>query len=98
MCFLFAEIQELQLEFIISQYKGRHLEKMIPLVSDIIVLNNALSLFTAEGKESFIELHYHPDDLMSGYDVAFLSENCGKFKNKTKVFGGKNGADWKVVK
>lgn len=96
--FSFSAIQNLQLEFVLSQYKNRHLEKMIPLASDIIVLSNALSLFTAEGKESCIELHYHPDDLMSGYDIAFLSENCGKFKNRTKVFGGKNGADWKVVK
>lgn len=94
----FVQIQNMQIEFVSLLYKKHHAEKMFPVASDMIVLNNALSLFTAEGKESCVELRYHPDDLMSGCSVAFLSENCGKFKNKTKIFGGKNGADWKVIK
>ncbi|MGN0728589.1 B12-binding domain-containing radical SAM protein [Treponema sp.] len=93
----FSRLQELQLEFVSVQYKKHRVEKMFPVARDIIVLNNALSLFTAEGRKSCVSLCYHPDDLMSGYPVRFLHENCGKFKNKTQIFGGKNGADWRVV-
>ena len=73
---------------------------MIPAARDIISMNNALSLVTADGKETILELSYHPDDLMSEYgtDVFFFAQNAGRYRNRTRVFAGKNGPDWQVLK
>ena len=96
----FARITKVQEEFIAKAYTDRHLEKLIPAAKDLIAMNNALSLVTAEGKESLVELSYHPDDLMSEYgtDIVFFAQNAGRHRNKTKVFATRNGPDWQVQK
>ena len=96
----FARITKVQEEFIAKAYTDRHLEKLIPAAKDLIAMNNALSLVTAEGKESLVELSYHPDDLMSEYgtDIVFFAQNAGRHRNKTKVFATRNGPDWQVLK
>ncbi len=96
----FEKITQVQIDFISKVYKDRHQEKMIPAATDLISMNNALSLVTAEGKESVLELSYHPDDLMSEYgtDILFFSQNAGRYRNRTRVFGNKNGPDWQVLK
>ena len=83
-----------------KKYRERHLEKYVTLINDIISLQGAMSYATSCGKESVVNLHYHPDDLMSEYstDLAFFYKNAGTFKNRTKVFVSKNGPDWAVLK
>ena len=96
----FNFITKTQIEFLSSRYVEKHLDKMIPAARDIISMNNALSLVTADGKETILELSYHPDDLMSEYgtDVFFFAQNAGRYRNCTRVFAGKNGPDWQVLK
>ena len=91
-------IDGLQLDFIRAQYTTKHLEKLLPAAEDIITMNNALSRCTATGKESTIQLRYHPDDLMSEYatDLLFFAQNCGREKCRVRVFSGKNGVDWRT--
>lgn len=96
----FAEITKVQVEYIARCYKEKHLDALTNAARDLITLNNALSLVTAEGKESLVELSYHPDDLMSEYgsDIFFFAQNAGRYKNRTRVFAGRNGPDWQVLK
>ena len=93
-----AEIEGMQLDFVRAQYKTRHLEKLLPAAEDLIVMNNAVSRCTANGGESSLSLHYHPDDIMSGYamDLSFFAQNCGRQACKVHVFSGKNGVDWRI--
>ena len=94
------EIQKLQKDFVSKKFSEKRLSKLLPAALDLIELNGALGLCSAEGKESVISLSYHPDDLMSGYacDLHFFSANAGKQKNKTRVFVGNDGPDWALVK
>ena len=91
--------EQQQLEFIRAQYKARRLENLLPAVEDIVRMNNALSQCTADGTESTINMHYHPDDIMSEYatDIRFFVQNCGKQTCRVRVFSGKNGIDWRLV-
>ncbi len=94
-----SKIQKLQLEFVKNLYFKKNLRKEYDVARDLIVLNNALSEFTASGRESTVELAYHPDDIMTEYamDIGFFTANCGKQKNRTKIFGSEYGADWKIL-
>ncbi len=96
----FDEILKMQINFLSAKYSQAKLENLLFLLADTITLNGAISRFTASGKESVVNLHYHPDDLMSEYacDFIFFAKNCRHFHNRTKVFRGKNGPDWKVLK
>ena len=96
----FEQITKIQTEYIVSRYREKHLDSMTLAASDLIAMNNALSLVTAEGKESIVELSYHPDDLMSEYgsDIFFFAQNAGRYRNRTRVFSGRNGPDWQVLK
>ncbi|WP_288188750.1 radical SAM protein [uncultured Treponema sp.] len=91
--------RELQLCFVRNKYASRNLNRLVSVAEDLIVLNGALGEATATGTESVVQLHYHPDDLMSGYaaDLDFFAKNAGKFANRTKVFVSKNGPDWKIL-
>ncbi len=94
------EIERLQLEFVRKSYRQKGLDKLLLVAEDLILMNGAIGRATADGSESHIQLHYHPDDIMSEYasDLAFFSANCGKEKSSVHVFSGKNGVDWRVEK
>ena len=94
------QIEELQLQFVRRLYRQKHLDKLLAAAEDLILMNGAIGRCTADGSESHISLHYHPDDIMSEYatDLAFFSANCGKEKSAVHVFVGKNGVDWRVEK
>ncbi|MCQ2981534.1 MAG: radical SAM protein [Treponemataceae bacterium] len=96
----FDRILELQVAFVKTLLTERNKAACIDLVTDIIRLNGALSAFTAEGTESTVSLHYHPDDLLSEYasDLVFFQKNAQKFTNRTKVFNNRGEADWKVLR
>lgn len=95
-CCDFLSIQKAQLDFVKTQYLKKNLKNEADVAHDLIVLNNALSECTASGRESVVELSFHPDDLMSEYaqDIKFFAANCGRYKNKTKIANN----DWKVLK
>lgn len=96
----FEQITKIQTEYIVSRYREKHLDSMTLAAGDLIAMNNALSLVMAEGKESIVDLSYHPDDLMSEYgsDIFFFAQNAGRYRNRTRVFSGRNGPDWQVLK
>ena len=98
-CCSSQKARELQLCFVRNKYASRNLNRLVSVAEDLIVLNGALGEATATGTESVVQLHYHPDDLMSGYaaDLDFFAKNAGKFANRTKVFVSKNGPDWKIL-
>ncbi|MBQ1643177.1 MAG: hypothetical protein II103_01460, partial [Treponema sp.] len=93
------QIEALQKEFVFLRLKSRGLQKYTALVGDIISLNGALSRCQGEGEECTLELSWHPDDLMSQYasDIPFFFANCGREKNRTRVFPTANGPDWTVL-
>ncbi len=96
----FGKILDLQVSYITDLLKERSKSMYQELISDCIRMNGALSAFTAEGTETIVQLHYHPDDLMSEYatDLVFFLKNAEKYPNRTKVFNNRGEADWKVVK
>ena len=63
-------------------------------------MNGAISRATADGSESRVSLHYHPDDIMSEYalDLEFFAANCGREQCTARVFVGKQGVDWRLEK
>ena len=95
----FEEITKLQLDFIQEKLSAKY-KRYLPLVKDVLLLNAALSQALAQGKESLVSLTYHPDDLTSEYasDFVFFANNARPYKNRTKVFIGKNGVDFRLVK
>lgn len=95
----FKQVVEMQVSFVTRLLAEKNKTPYANLASDCIRLNGAISAFTADGTESTVQLHYHPDDLMSEYasDLVFFLKNARKFANKTKVFGCKGDVDWKVL-
>ena len=98
--FTSEEITEMQKSFVRSKYKKAHLEKLIPIAEDLILMHGALGRCTFDGSESTFTTNYHPDDVMSEYatDLAFFAKAAGKEKCRVRVFESKNGPDWKTVK
>lgn len=94
------KITELQKKFVRQKYTEKRLQKLIPVAEDLISIHGALGLCTFDGTETDFSTNYHPDDVMSEYgtDLEFFASNCGKQKCKVRVFEGKNGVDWKVIK
>lgn len=93
-------ILKCQLDFLQEAYKKRNQQKSFFLAKDLLLLNGAISEATASGRESTVKLTYHPDDLMSEYsqDFSFFLKNARPFNCRVKVFCGKNGVDYKVLK
>jgi len=98
-CLAHIEVEKLQLDFIRSKYAEKHLERQTAAVEDIIRLNGALSRTQSDGTEQTVQLHYHPDDLMSQYasDISFFVRNAKPQKCTARTFMTQNGADWKTV-
>jgi radical SAM superfamily enzyme YgiQ (UPF0313 family) len=92
------DIINLQKHFVYQKYEQHHLNKLIPAAEDIITMNGAIGRCTADGTESTVELHYHPDDIMSEYsqDLLFFQKNAKMCPSIVTVFEGKNGVDWKT--
>ena len=92
------EIINMQKQFVHQKYEQHHLNKLIPVAEDIITMNGAIGRCTADGTESTVELHYHPDDIMSEYsqDLVFFQKNARMCRSVVSVFEGKNGVDWKT--
>ncbi len=63
----FEEIVLLQKEFVKKVYTKMNLKHLIRFFLDVIDLNAAISSYIAEGKETTVQLNYHPDDLLSPY-------------------------------
>lgn len=95
----FNSVKTLQKNFIDFYFKKHNKNKALNLAFDLIEINAAFSLLTAEGKESFIKLYYHSDDLTSEMtlDWNYFILNVKPYKNTTKVFKTKNGIDFKIV-
>ncbi|MBO6176920.1 MAG: radical SAM protein [Treponema sp.] len=96
----FEDVKKIQKEFISDFFSKRNFLKAVKLAFDLIELNGAFSILTAEGKESSVSLFYHSDDLMSEavLDWNFFIKNARPYKNITRVFKTKNGPDFKIVK
>ncbi len=94
------KIEKLQIEFIQILFKKKNKSPLINVALDLIRLNGALSRSLAEGTSEIVQLHYHPDDLMSQYatDLFFFMQNAQKFSCQAKVFHVQNGSDWQVIK
>ncbi|MCR5605367.1 MAG: radical SAM protein [Treponema sp.] len=94
------EIEKLQIDFVNLMYSKKHLEKLIPLAEDVIRMNGAIGQCTAEGKTSTVQLHYHPDDVMSEYatDFIYFVQNAQKMKSRVQIFPTSQGPDWKVLR
>lgn len=94
-----AEIEGMQAEFVSRKLRASRLERLVPIAGDLIAMHGALGRCTADGTESTLTTSYHPDDVMSGYasDLAFFAKNAGRQRCRVRVFGGRNGADWKVL-
>ncbi|MCR5218815.1 radical SAM protein [Treponema sp.] len=95
----FIQVKEIQKRFTGDYLRKRNCSKACNLAWDLIELNGAFSLLTAEGKESVVKLYYHSDDLMSqaSLDWNFFIKNAAPYRNKTKVFKSKNGPDFRIV-
>ena len=95
-----SAIEGLQCAFIEQCYRAARLEKLLPAALDLIRMNGAISRATADGSESRVSLHYHPDDIMSEYalDLEFFAANCGREQCTARVFVGKQGVDWRLEK
>ncbi len=95
-----AEIEKSQCAFIEKALREHKLEKLVPAALDLVRMNGAISRCTADGSESRVPLHYHPDDIMTDYalDLVFFTQNCGKQQCTARVFMGKQGVDWRLTR
>ncbi len=77
----FNTIVELQKDFIKEQYTTKNTKHLLRFAFDLIDLNAAISQYIADGKESQVELNYHPDDLLSPYsqDPKYFVQNAERF-------------------
>lgn len=94
------KIEELQMNFIQFHLTERHKQNILKVAENLVLFNGALSRVEEDGKEQFVQLNYHPDDLASQYatDIQFFAQNCKQFKCKVKCFKNKNSQiDWRTV-
>lgn len=90
------QIEKLQIEFIEKLLAEKNLKNYTDLICDIIKINGAYSRCYADGKTSFLKLHYHPEDLLSEYsqNIRFFYQNAKKGKFNIHIKNGKNGVTW----
>ena len=71
------EIEKMQLLFLEEKYSEKRLERLLPVVSDIVRINGAFSRLSGEGEESELNLSFNPDDLLSpaAFDINSFEEN-----------------------
>ncbi|MBE6350024.1 MAG: radical SAM protein [Spirochaetaceae bacterium] len=86
-CIDFREVQKLQIQFVTEKYKAKHLDYLLPAVTDIINLQAALTSAYGEGRETVVNLTYYPEDLLSEYatDLPFFVKNAQKKRKSYKV-------------
>ena len=89
-----------QKQFVREKLRSKRLNRLVPIAEDLISMHGALGKCTFDGSESVLTTSYHPDDVMSEYagDLNFFAQNAGRQKCRVRVFEGKNGVDWTVVR
>lgn len=77
------EIEKAQIQFVKKEFTQKNLIKLIPVMTDIILLNGAFSRKIDTGISETIELNYPPEYLDSEYalDLYFFEKNVKKRKN-----------------
>ena len=98
-CLSHEKLEYFQLNFVCQKYTEKQLSTLLPVAQDLISMNGALSRTQSDGKEQRVQLHYHPDDVMSPYatDIAFFAKNARRQRCTVRIFMTKNGVDWKIV-
>ncbi len=83
----FERLVEIQKDFIKTQYTKKNIRHLLRFAVDVIDLNAAISSYIAEGKENFVDLNYHPDDLLSPYsqDPKYFVQHAEKFPCTVEV-------------
>ena len=92
-----AEIEKMQLSFLKFKYEEKNKPQFFEVVSNVVRLNGALSRCYGEGEESYVELQYNPDELLSGaaLDIPSFFENAFIENSTVKVFMGEEDVEYR---
>ena len=93
------EIEKMQVVFLEEKYSEKRLERLLPVVVDIVRINGAFSRLEGEGEETELKLNFNPDDLMSpaAFDIAAFEENVCMEDCRVKICVANGEPDYKFV-
>ncbi|MDY5124397.1 MAG: hypothetical protein SPE59_11450 [Treponema sp.] len=93
------DIEKMQLLFLDEKYEEKSCKDLIPLVHDIVIINGAISRVAGEGKESVIDVSYHPEDLLGpeSFDLLSFAENVCMMNCRVKIFETADGPDFEIL-
>lgn len=96
-CISHKEIEKIQLEYIQSLLKQKHMEKYSKLISDVIRFNGAISRTQDTGKSEKIILSYPAEYIDSQYatDLNYFLQNIKPRQNSITTFKKQHYSYWK---
>ncbi len=92
-------IENIQLNFLETQYRDAGISHTFPLLRDLVRLNGAWTRALAEGETAELDLSWHPEDLFSpdALDIAAFSEQAFMEPCRVRVFCGPDGPDIEIM-
>ena len=95
----YAEIEKMQLSFLLQKYEEKNRKSLFNAVKDLIKLNGAFSRVALEGEESIVETSYNPDDILSPYalDLIKFCDNVTMESCQVKVFASSDSPDYRIL-
>ncbi len=96
-CSEHKEIEKIQLSFVQSLLAQKHMEKYSKLITDIILINGAISRTQDTGKSEKITLNYPAEYLDSQYatNLEYFIQNIKPHKNTISTYKDSNYTYWK---
>lgn len=93
------EIEKMQLLFLEEKYSEKRLERLLPVVADIVRINGAFSRLTGEGEESKLDLSFSPDDLLgpAAFDIVSFEENVCMEDCRARVYDAGGEPAYKIL-
>ena len=93
------EIEKMQLLFLEEKYSEKRLERLIPVVADVVRINGAFSRLAGEGEEGELDLSFNPDDLLgpAAFDIAAFEENVCMEDCRVRVYDAGGEPAYKIL-
>jgi hypothetical protein len=93
------EIEKMQLLFLEEKYSEKRLERLLPVVADVVRINGAFSRLAGEGEEGELDLSFNPDDLLgpAAFDIAAFEENVCMEDCRVRVYDAGGEPAYKIL-
>ena len=93
------EIEKMQLLFLEEKYSEKRLERLLPVVADVVRINGAFSRLAGEGEEGELDLSFNPDDLLgpAAFDISAFEENVCMEDCRVRVYDAGGEPAYKIL-